>query len=293
MHADTNYPSCLRTSGRPTSISSTTTRSRHSSTASVSPGLTSPASQQLAISSDSSDTQTEPTGSTSPPRLPIDRFNQGKAHVVLPQTPKRPEKIAQTPRAPFKPLIDLDTSPDNSFASSSTTPTRSPARASSSRSTPTQQTTAMPPLPSRSPSSSLAPTIEIPETPLLDQPLLQPSSTQADLQTQIARLRTQRNEMTAQLTTLTTCIDHLRLRQRITQLDAVRERLEAQQAMAKAEADRRGRAWESRRRGWWKIASWCVVVGVLVWGVCGVLMAPEVRYVRGLRCRNLGLPRDC
>lgn len=110
---------------------------------------------------------------------------------------------------------------------------------------------------------------------------------------EIDGLRQQRQQMTEQMSDLTANVDRLRLRQRILQLDAEHGRAEAEMARTEAATARTERVGEARKVGWWRA---CFLWGLgltAVYGGWRVYNSPDIQYVRGYRCRELGLPQDC
>ncbi|GAB1740351.1 hypothetical protein NU219Hw_g5459t1 [Hortaea werneckii] len=114
-----------------------------------------------------------------------------------------------------------------------------------------------------------------------------------ELPSEIDGLRQQRQQMTEQMGDLTANVDRLRLRQRILQLDAEHGRAQAEIARTEAATARTERVGEARKVGWWRA---CFLWGLgltAVYGGWRVYNSPDIEYVRGYRCRELGLPQDC
>jgi len=265
--------------------------------------------------------------STPSPSLPLDRFERAASPQVIIETPAGNQYSLPTPGAPTKLVLQVDTEL-NSFDPVTPTPAPAPASATRASTSPAPAPASPVEMDPFIQSASPAQTIQVMGTPLLDQPpprqdqqqraadlaahhrrtldnrgarergSVASSSAESNnraniLQTRVENLRTERAHLVEQVNDLTACIDRVRVRNRIAELNEQHERAVAEKARADAETARIETRGVERTVGRWQVAFGVGVLLMVLFGGWCWRNSPDNQHIRKRQCENLGLPPDC
>ena len=285
--------------------------------------------QDLSAESPVLTNDTSPRASLSPEPFSVSFSRAVSPFVLIPVTPPPSSQLLPSVLPTReRPGVHIDTAGHQLLNLDPFTPTPAPGRwglrdpsFNASPTTPSVMSAVGNP-PNFQPAASPADTILVPETPLDEQPhnlvhqhrrqlnmrngsvasssIATTNDTDNMLEVEIEHLRAQRARLVEQINELTACVNRVRLRQQLAELDARHERalaqkaeLDMQIATAKRVAAETRVTILERAKSWWKIL---FMVGILLiggyWTWCWE-NTPDAMYIRQKSCEWYGLSSDC